>query len=78
MQNVNNISHIKYSSLDSMYYSMLMRCAKKWDYYVKTFTLYHYALDITSSHNEALQIAFKALHMETDGQANFYYDGEDK
>ena len=78
MQNVNDISHIKYSSLDYMYYQMLMRCATKWDYYIRTFKLYHYALDITNSHHQALQIAFKALHMQTDGQANIYYDGEEK
>ena len=67
---------IEASRLDKDNYSMLMRASKKYDLYIKTHRVYHHAVLITESHHKALNIAFNFLHMQTNGVANFYYDGE--
>jgi predicted transcriptional regulator len=72
----NNMTTVKATALDKEYYSMLLRASKKYDHYDKTWKLYNYAVDITQSHSQALNIAFQELWLHTEGMANFYYDGE--
>ena len=68
---------IKTSKLDEDNYKMLMRASRKYDLYIKTNRVYHHAVDITKSHLKAYNIAFNFLSMETNGQANVYYDRKD-
>lgn len=69
---------ISTSQLDEDNYKMLMKASRVYDLYIKTRRVYHHAVEITESHVKAYNIAFNYLHMETDGQANVYYNKEYK
>jgi len=53
----------------TIHYKRLLRTAKKYDHYDKTWKLYNLTYKITKCHKQTLDIAYWDLWLDTNGEA---------